>query len=299
TFMNCAPCGLLVSELSVPVPWGEIRGKIWGPHHGHPVLCLHGWADNCGSFNTLIPLLPKGNGRTQAFQKSKAYSLGCFKLQLFLCVRMECMGEYSIVHHKSGGHVAGMFSALYPEMVDALIFLDCFWVLPTDSQTETPTMIRQGIEELVQYEKKAKEKRVYTYEKAVERLLAANSSLSTASVHILLERGLVQVENGFVFSRDLRVNFKNIVRLSLEQSLEMLSRIQASVLAVLAQDGCYKSLSEPSQNNFTSTLLQFLRDRNHTVVTVAGDHHTHLNTPEVVASLISEFLQKKKVPLST
>lgn len=65
---------------------------------------------------------------------------------------------------------------------------------------------------------------------------------------------------GFVFSRDLRVNFvshfspfkhhllltkslnfcllnmsfqKNIVRLSLEQSLEMLSRIQASVLVVL------------------------------------------------------------------
>lgn len=50
-----------VSELSVPVPWGEIRGKIWGPDHGHPVLCVHGWADNCGSFNTLIPLLPKGN----------------------------------------------------------------------------------------------------------------------------------------------------------------------------------------------------------------------------------------------
>lgn len=48
-------------ELSVPVPWGEIRGKIWGPDHGHPVLCVHGWADNCGTFNTLIPLLPKGN----------------------------------------------------------------------------------------------------------------------------------------------------------------------------------------------------------------------------------------------
>lgn len=29
--------------------------------------------------------------------------------------------------------------------------------------------MRQGINELVQYEKKAKEKRVYTYEKAAER----------------------------------------------------------------------------------------------------------------------------------
>lgn len=50
-----------VSELSVSVPWGEIRGKVWGPDQGRPVLCVHGWADNCGTFNTLIPLLPKGN----------------------------------------------------------------------------------------------------------------------------------------------------------------------------------------------------------------------------------------------
>lgn len=32
-----------------------------------------------------------------------------------------------------------------------------------------PTMMRQGIEELVQYETKTNQKRVYTYEKAVER----------------------------------------------------------------------------------------------------------------------------------
>lgn len=50
----------LLSDLRVEVPWGEIRGTVWGPDQGRPVLCLHGWADNCGSFNTLIPLLPQG-----------------------------------------------------------------------------------------------------------------------------------------------------------------------------------------------------------------------------------------------
>lgn len=48
------------SEFRMTVPWGEMRGQVWGPSNGHPVLCLHGWADNCGTFNTLIPLLPKG-----------------------------------------------------------------------------------------------------------------------------------------------------------------------------------------------------------------------------------------------
>lgn len=48
---------------------------------------------------------------------------------------------------------------------------------------------------MLQYYKKTEEK------KAVERMLAANPTLSKQSVCILLERGLVQVEGaGFVFS---------------------------------------------------------------------------------------------------
>lgn len=125
------------------------------------------------------------------------------------------------------------------------------------------------------------------------RLLAANPSLSVQSVRMLLERGLVQVEGGVVFSRDFRINLKNIVRISLEQSLEMQSRIQASVLVILAESGFEKIFAEPDQKKFTSALLQGYRDRNHTVVTVPGNHHVHLNNPEVVAPLVSDFLQTK------
>lgn len=34
------------------------KAKIWGPPDGHPVFALHGWLDNAGSFDALIPLLP-------------------------------------------------------------------------------------------------------------------------------------------------------------------------------------------------------------------------------------------------
>lgn len=33
----------------------------------------------------------------------------------------------------------------------------------------------------------------------------------------------------------------------------------------------------------------------HTVVTVPGDHHVHLNNPEVVAPLVSDFLQTRVI----
>lgn len=70
-------------EIKIPVPWGHIAGcillhclnhykwnsyiliffvfilaKIWGADGGLPVLAIHGWMDNAGSFDRLAPLLP-------------------------------------------------------------------------------------------------------------------------------------------------------------------------------------------------------------------------------------------------
>ncbi|KAK5926566.1 hypothetical protein CgunFtcFv8_022126 [Champsocephalus gunnari] len=298
-----------VSELCVPVPWGEIRGRVWGPEHGRPVLCLHGWADNCGAFNTLIPLLPKefryiavdlvGHGLSSHRPPGDFYSLLEYVTDVLRVTDALQLRKFSVIGHSMSGDAAGMlcllqFSALYPEMVDALVLLDNYGILPTDSK-EICKVVSQGMDQTLQFEKKTEEEkwRVYTYEKAVERLQAANPTLSERSVHILLERGLVQVEGGFVFSRDLRVNFKNIVRISLEQSLEIQSRIQASVLAVLTDKGFDKILSEPAQRKFTSALLEDLKNRNHTIVRVPGDHHVHLNNPEVIAPFVSDFLRTK------
>ncbi|KAL7405390.1 hypothetical protein ABVT39_028320 [Epinephelus coioides] len=292
-----------VSELSVPVPWGEIRGKVWGPDHGYPVLCLHGWLDNCGTFKTLIPLLPKecryvavdlaGHGLSSHLPLGVLYGVTTHMVHVRRIVEGLQWKKFSIMGHSMGGNIAGMFSALYPEMVDAVILLDSFGFISTDSKNLSKVM-RQGMDEMLQHEKKTEEKkRVYIYEKAVERLSAANPTLSEQSVRILLERGLVQVEGGFVFSRDLRVNFKNILCISLEQSLEMQSKIQASVLVVLGDKGFAATFPESNQQLPSSKLLKAYRDRNHTVVTVSGDHHVHLNDPEAVAPLVSDFLQNK------
>lgn len=293
-----------VSELSVPVPWGEIRGKVWGPEHGRPVLCLHGWADNCGTFNELIPLLPKecryvavdlaGHGFSSHRPPGVFYSFPSYVADVCRVVDALQWGRFSIIGHSMGGNVAGLYSALYPELVDGIVLLDSYGFLPTD-QKELPKVIRQGIDGLLQFEKRSEEKKekVYTYEQAVKRLSDANPTLSEPSVHTLLERGLVQVEGGVMFSRDFRINLKNIVRISLEQSLEMQSRIQASVLVILAEEGFEKMFTEPDQKTFTSALLQGYRDQNHKVVTVPGDHHVHLNNPEVIAPLVSDFLQSQ------
>ncbi|RWS01849.1 putative serine hydrolase-like protein [Dinothrombium tinctorium] len=48
-------------EIRVPTPYGHIACKEYGNPNGHPVLAIHGWMDNCGSFEPLIPLIIKEN----------------------------------------------------------------------------------------------------------------------------------------------------------------------------------------------------------------------------------------------
>ncbi|CAJ1053489.1 serine hydrolase-like protein isoform X4 [Xyrichtys novacula] len=303
-YFQCRTMTQAVSELSVPVPWGEIRGRVWGPDNGRPVLCLHGWADNCGTFNTLIPLLPKecryvavdlpGHGQSSHRHPGVFYAFPSYVMDVRRVVDALQWSKFSIIGHSMGGNVAGMFSALYPDMVDAVVMLDSYGFLPTNSE-DVPKAMRQGMDELLQYEKKAEENkgRVYTYEKAAERLQAANPELSEQSVHILLERGLVHVDGGVMFSRDFRINLKNIVRITWEQCLEVQSKITASVLLILAEEGFEKKFAKPDQKELIAALLQAYRDKNNAVVTVPGDHHVHLNNPENVAPLVSDFLQTK------
>uniref|UniRef100_A0A671YHP6 Serine hydrolase like n=1 Tax=Sparus aurata TaxID=8175 RepID=A0A671YHP6_SPAAU len=277
-----------VSEISVPVPWGQIRGKAWGPDHGRPVLCLHGWADNCGTFNTLIPLLPKdcryvavdmpGHGLSSHRPPGVFYSFPAYVADVRRIVDGLQWMRFSIIGHSMGeSHMI----ALYPEMVDAVVLLDALGFIPTDL-TEIPKVMRQGMDEMLQYEKKTEEKkRVYTYEKAAERLSAANPTLSEQSVNILLERGLVQLEGGASLS---------LLLLSERSNLSLLSHICCQLK--VADKGFCVTFPDSDQQKVASRLLQGYHDRN-VMVSVPGDHHVHLNNPEVVAPLVSEFLGHK------
>lgn len=72
-------------EFKFDVPWGFIAGKWYGDRNKQPLLAFHGWQDNCGTFDRLIPLLPKtipvlaidlpGHGRSSHFPTGMQYHM--------------------------------------------------------------------------------------------------------------------------------------------------------------------------------------------------------------------------------
>ncbi|XP_060716611.1 serine hydrolase-like protein isoform X2 [Tachysurus vachellii] len=288
-----------VTEFRMPVPWGEMRGRVWGPEHGRPVLCIHGWSDNSGSFNNLIPLLPAdwrcvavdlpGHGLSSHRPAGVFYTFPTYIADVRRVIEALQWKRFSIIGHSMGGNISGMLCALYPDMVEALVLLDSYGFLPVDVK-RMGRIMRRGIEEMLEYEKKLQERkeRIYTYEKAKERLKAANQYLSDKSVEILLERGVQEVDGGVVFTRDVRINLTNIIRNTLEQCLEMQSQITAKVLVLRASHGLEKTFPQPEE--IAVPLLKGWSGERNTIVTVEGDHHVHLNNPESVAPIITDFL---------
>ncbi|XP_039621597.1 serine hydrolase-like protein isoform X2 [Polypterus senegalus] len=294
------PAMIKVKECQFPVPWGHIAAKSWGSKDGLPVLCLHGWLDNANSFSRLIPLLPQdrhyvaidfpGHGLSSHRPAGTFYILPKYISDICRVTNVLGWERFSVIGHSMGGSVGCLFSALFPDMVDKVILIDSYGFLPT--KASLPDVVQKGIVELLKYEKQKRPNKVYSEQAAIERLMSANPSLSESSAHILLERGTTKVDGGVHFNRDFRINLPGIVRMTIEQVLELQKRITAKLLIILANDGMVKIKEMQLDKSDVDKMLNGYREsvREFHLEMVPGYHHVHLNSPENVAEIISSFL---------
>ncbi|XP_026477131.1 probable serine hydrolase [Ctenocephalides felis] len=115
-----------VKDVSIPMPWGHISGKLWNPHlETRPILAVHGWLDNCNTFNTLAPLLPKhvsllsidfpGHGLSSRIPDGLMYST--FELPVVLYRIQQHFGwdKISLLGHSMGSIIVFMYCCTFPE----------------------------------------------------------------------------------------------------------------------------------------------------------------------------------------
>nr|XP_005293104.1 serine hydrolase-like protein 2 isoform X1 [Chrysemys picta bellii]XP_023965610.1 serine hydrolase-like protein 2 isoform X1 [Chrysemys picta bellii] len=328
------PVAGMVSELKFPVPWGHIAAKAWGSPQGRPVLCLHGWLDNANTFNRLIPLLPKdyyymamdfgGHGLSSHRPAGFPYHFLDYVSEIRRVTAALKWNRFTLMGHSLGGTVAGMFSCIFPEMVDKLILVESYGFFPApQGQDKGPGLGRQRklnsplpsrdglskseesdawlnskrkvIERLLSLEEnKHQPPKIRSPQEALQRLLQANSHLTEESGRILLQRGATEVPGGLVYNRDMRALTHNHDSLTLEQCVSFLNKIQASVLMIIAQDGIFNPEAENMSQNFVKPLQEAFQSnlKHFQFAEVTGNHFVHLNEPEVVAGLINIFLKR-------
>ncbi|XP_044634356.1 serine hydrolase-like protein 2 isoform X6 [Equus asinus] len=289
----------LFSKLKLDVPWGHIAAKAWGSQQGPPVLCLHGWLDNANSFDRLIPLLPKhfhyvavdfgGHGLSSHYGPGLPY------------YQQNFVSEVRRV--AAGGLVGGMFSCVFPEMVDKLILLEATpFAVDSNEMENLLTYKRRAIEHTLLVEASKKPSSVVSWEEMLWRFLQNNSHVSEESGELLLQRGTTPVAGGLVLNRDRRMSWPEHSSdyISKELFVHSIKKLRARVLLVKASHGYYNVRRENADRehlHFVLGMLKSVLKERFQFVEVPGNHYVHMNQPQHVAGVISAFLQSKdRVP---
>ncbi|PNF16490.1 hypothetical protein B7P43_G07800 [Cryptotermes secundus] len=291
-----------VKEIRIPVPWGHIAGKWWGPQDARPVLCLHGYQDNAGTWDTLAPLLPHdisllavdfpGHGLSSHLPPGNAYQYLNFVLTVHRIVKHYGWEKVSLLGHSFGSACAFLYSALYPECVEHYIGLDIIKPVSNDPVRKLNGHGKRLDQFLHLESMNPNSAPSYTYEEAVEHLHRSIKKWATKEgCEILLRRGTIKKADGrYCFSRDARLKVDIGLNFSHQDVLQFAANLKCKVLNIKALQGITMEKPEEVEQCLDVVKKSAALYEYHTV---EGRHHVHLDFPERVAPIISNFLKYK------
>ncbi|XP_068217522.1 probable serine hydrolase [Palaemon carinicauda] len=286
-------------EVEIDIDWGVLRGKKRGSGP-RKILGLHGWLDNANTFDLIAPMFPQGiqflsldlpgHGNSDHFPPGFIYDprgyMGAVKKA------MKALGweRFIFLGHSMGAVVGILYSAVFPEDVEAFISIDIIkpWSSPPEKYAAQFT---KYFNQYFDHETKATQKPlIYEEDELVKKTIEGSKSLDERGARILLSRGARTVENGgMILKRDLRAKVYFIGFISFEAWVELARSIRCPLLFVKANDGHKYETKE----RYDIMLAAFEEDCRHfSCVEMEGKHHVHLTHPEIVGTYINSFLEK-------
>lgn len=289
-------------EIKVKLPWGDVQGKWWGPTNVQPILCFHGWQDNCGVYDRLIPLLPKefsylaldipGHGLSSSYGTGGQH-YGVVDTLLFIENVRKAYGwkQIGIIGHSMMASVSFLYAAVFPEQTQFLVCLDN---LAPQTIMEVDDNLRMTVEKLlIENERlhQGNEPPSYEYEVLLQRIFEGSfQSVNPENCKYLVPRGVTpssKYPGRYFFKRDARVKYFNGLRISQEDNLKMASRMRTPLLLLIGD-----SSPLALKRTITTKMSEKLEKKNpsFTMRKVPGNHHFFLNNPDTCSKVIEQFI---------
>lgn len=262
-----------------------LSARVWG--HGLPrkVIALHGWLDNCASFNWLAPLVDAhvvaldmaGHGLSGHRDHMAPYNIWEDAVEIFAVADQLGWQEFSLLGHSRGAIVAAIMAGTLPKRIRQLLLLDGFW---PDSCTEEEAPKQLALSVRFTLGPKRKKATLYeTWEKAIVARMNSFWPILRTSSEALAERGLIAVDGGYIWRADAKLQLPSAVKLTPGQFLAFAKEISANTLLVVAKDGIVTKVPDliPRLNVFPDV----------EIVKVPGTHHFHMegSAPEIAAHI--------------
>ncbi len=272
--------------ITIALPQLSLRAQVWGDTSLPPLLALHGWLDNAGSFARLAPLLGKrhhvialelpGHGHSDHLPAGSSYHFLDYVRDVLAAADALDLPPCTLLGHSLGAGVASLVAAARPERIERLFLIEGLGPLGDDG-TQTLKRFRDA------FAAPAPSGRRLRVFHSIEQAVAARSMVSGLAGELarpIVERGLLAVEGGWSWRSDSALTRPSQSRLAESQIHALLAGISAPTSLLLAQPATSYLPSEPMQARAACVA-------NITVTAMDGGHHLHLEHPQAVADWIT------------
>lgn len=273
--------------------FGTYKGVVWGRGNEQKVLALHGWLDNCLSFNFLAPIIAQqgyevvaidfpGHGRSDHRAKGHFNHFVDYVLDIQEVLKQLKWSQTILLGHSMGAAMAQMYSVSCPETIKKLILIENLGAVPPYQPGTAAENLREALAQWNNHSLKHK-----NHYPTVEKALQARQKATPIEAEFLkpmVERGLKKTKKGYRWRTDKRLRLRSLFRISEQMTQDFLASKKPETLVILAQPTSY-AMSYPSANERLKAL------KPEKMVHLAGHHHLHMDQADSVAKPILDFLK--------
>lgn len=287
------------------MPWGYLTGKWYGPADVQPVLALHGWQDNAGTYDLLVPLLPShisilcidlpGHGLSTHLPDGCYYNSLNNVIVLLLIMKAYKWRKLYLMGHSMSAILGFVFAALFPDKMGMLIGIEGMKphrVLSSDTLISFGKRFEKFIAEDERRSMRGVEPPSFTFDELVERIYngtfqSIDRDLCKYMLARNIHRSLYNPER-YYFSRDRRLKFYNYVIADQDTYIEMARSIRCPYLFIKARH----TLIMEDDKSYKEILNILLSQSNFQYYECDGSHHVHMNNPQIISPTIVDFINR-------